>query len=55
MIHGNDRGCLISMLGREKKLTEANYKIYYNDSDDSSHVLGVLYMIGRSGPTEAES
>lgn len=43
------------MLGREKKLIEANYKIYYNDSDDSSHVLGVLYVIGRSGLTEAES
>lgn len=42
------------MLGREKKLIEANYKIYY-DSDDSYHVLGVLYVIGRSGQTEAET
>lgn len=43
------------MLGREKKLIEANYKIYYNNSDDSYHVLGVLYVIGRSGQTEAET
>lgn len=53
--HGNGTACLISMLGSGSKIIEANYKIYYNNNDDSYHFLSVHSVIGRSDQAEAES